>query len=93
MPYDNELVVAQMTRPTYAKLLAITGAQGESESGVYSAGQPDGNGDEVTVATTDYLAFVAPAYRDVFAASSLRRTGLRIRQLVRERIAEGARAP
>jgi hypothetical protein len=93
MPYDNELVVAEMTPATYAKLLTIIRAQGHGESGVHATGEPAGDTEKISVAATDYLAFVAPAYRDVFAASSLRRTGIRVRQLVRERIVMHARAP
>ncbi|HVS33636.1 MAG TPA: 5'-nucleotidase C-terminal domain-containing protein [Thermoanaerobaculia bacterium] len=93
MPYDNELVVAEMTPATYARLLEIAAAAGESESGVYSAGAPVAGSERVTVATTDYLARVAGGYREVFTASSQRGTGLRIRELVRERIVAGARAP
>ena len=93
LPYDNELVVAEMTAATYAKLLAVTRTQGEGESGVYATGAAPGSAEKIVVATTDYMAFVAPPYRDVFTASTLRRTGLRVRQLVRERIVESARAP
>lgn len=80
LPYDNQIVVAELPAASVAKLLELA----ESEEGAIVAGSA--GGEIVRVATTDYLANVAPRYRDLFAGATIRPTGLRVREEVRKRL-------
>ena len=81
LPYDNEIVVAELPAAAVAKLLTLAG----SADGSVTAGAAAG--ETVLVAATDYLAMVAPGYRDVFQGAKVRRTGLRVREEVRKSLA------
>jgi 5'-nucleotidase/UDP-sugar diphosphatase len=82
MPYDNEIVVVEMTGDELRDLL---GASGEQEPLVASeiGQQSTGNGQRFRVAVTDYLATVAARYRRFFASHDLVPTGLHVRDEVR----------
>ena len=80
MPYDNEIVIAELPAAKAAKLLAF--ARGEKgDAFAFSAGEI--RGETAIVAATDYLANVAPGYREFFQGSVIKRTGVRVRAEVR----------
>ena len=87
MPYDNELVVAELSASAYARLMDLAASRKGTDSAFYAAGAAPAGKLTVTVATTDYVARVAAGYREIFAGVSLRNTGKRVRELVRVRLA------
>jgi 5'-nucleotidase len=87
MPYDNELVVADLPAADYARLLELAEARRGTDSAFYVAGSAPAGKAVITVVTTDYVARIAPGYREVFAGVPLRSTGKRVRELVRQRLA------
>jgi 5'-nucleotidase/UDP-sugar diphosphatase len=84
MPYDNEIVVCQMTGANLQRLLDYDATQRGTDTASYIA-RPDVIAPDQTykVATTDYLAFVA--YKDVFTCERAM-SGLRVRDEVRKLI-------
>ncbi|MBK5259957.1 MAG: 5'-nucleotidase C-terminal domain-containing protein [Thermoanaerobaculia bacterium] len=82
MPYDNEIVVADLTAENYTRLLAYARGR-DGDSAAYISESPAKKGATVRVATTDYLARVAPGYRDFFAGTNLSASGVRIRANVK----------
>jgi 5'-nucleotidase len=78
MPYDNEIVVVEMTQQELQRLLD---ASAPEEPLVYE--RPTTNHERLHVAVTDYLATVATRYRHFFASHPLVRTGLHVREAVR----------
>jgi 5'-nucleotidase/UDP-sugar diphosphatase len=83
MPYDNEIVVAELSAAKAGELLAF--ARGEKgDAFAFSAGEI--RGDRAIVATTDYLATVAAGYREFFQGSVMRRTGIRVRAEVKKHL-------
>ena len=81
MPYDNEIVTAQLPAAKAAGLLAFARGQ-KGDNFAFSAGEI--RGDTAIVATTDYLATVAAGYREFFQGSVIKRTGMRVRAEVRK---------
>ncbi len=81
MPYDNEIVVADLTSENYARLLAFARGK-DGDSAAFISEGPSTKGSTVRVATTDYLARVAPGYRDFFAGTNLAASGVRVRAKV-----------
>ena len=82
MPYDNEIVVCQMTGANLQRLLDYDASQKDTDTASYVV-RPDKIVAEQTykVATTDYLAHVA--YKDVFTCDRTM-SGLRVRDEVRK---------
>lgn len=78
LPYDNEIVVVEMTGEELRKLLEASAA----EEPLVSSGQASAS-PSYKVAVTDYLADVATRYRAFFAARAKARTGLHVRNEVR----------
>lgn len=76
LPYDNEIVVATLPAAKARELLQYARGQ-KGDANAFVAGEVVG--ETVTVATTDYLAFVAAGYRDFFAGAETVRTGRRVR--------------
>ena len=81
LPYDNEIVVAEMRGDELAKLLAY----GASRAGSDSAAIVDGVAKPepsrtYKVATTDYMARTAAGYKDFF--KNVQSTGKRVRDEV-----------
>ena len=88
MPYDNEIVLAELSAADAKKLLAI-GAGDAYMSGaaaVPAGGPPREDARGSTVAVTDYMAYVSPAYREVLSRAKLGRTGIRVRDAVMRRL-------
>jgi 5'-nucleotidase len=83
LPYDNEIVVAELSGSQLQKLLEV--AHGGADGGAYISGEamPEA-GKRYRVAATDYLARVASGYRDAFAGAAIQRTGLRVRDELRK---------
>ena len=79
MPYDNEIVVVEMSG---AQLQALLAASAADEALVSTKNDVDA-AKIVRVAVTDYLANVAARYREFFAPLAKVRTGLHVRDEVR----------
>jgi hypothetical protein len=77
----------------YQKLLEVAASKRGTDAEIVTAGAAQPGAAVIKVATTDYLARVSAGYREIFAGVPLVSTGKRVRQLVRDRIASGARAP
>jgi len=89
MPYDNEILVYSLPGDVVEKLLAY----GESRKGSDSfaiVARPRSIDSTRTfrVATTDYLARVAPGYRDFFVGLKVETPGLHVREEVRKRLSK-----
>ena len=82
MPYDNEIVVATMSREQLQRLLSFGGEPLISSAGE-AAGAPPGT-KTYRVATTEYLANVS-VYKQFF--SGVEKSGLRAREQIRRWIA------
>jgi 5'-nucleotidase/UDP-sugar diphosphatase len=82
MPYDNELVVCDMTGAQLQRVLDYDASQRGTDAQSYIS-RPDVIDPAATykVATTDYLAYVA--YKDAFSCERVR-TGLRVRDELRK---------
>ncbi|MEA2569600.1 MAG: 5-nucleotidase / UDP-sugar diphosphatase [Acidobacteriota bacterium] len=96
LPYDNEIVVYEMTGAKVKELLAFMLTRRDTDffSQVSGVRIPDTQLEDAKtyrVATNEYLAKVAPGYRDFFAELTAHPTGLRIRDEVRKYI--GAHSP
>jgi 5'-nucleotidase / UDP-sugar diphosphatase len=79
LPYDNEIVVAELPRDVYERLVAFGRSRPGTDAYAHIAEKPGVRGDVVRVATTDYLARVAPGYRDFFSSVELKATGKGVR--------------
>ena len=79
LPYDNEIVVADLTAEKYAQLVAFARSRPGTDAFSWIAEGSRAPSGTVRVATTDYLATVAPGYRDFFRGTDLKRTGKRVR--------------
>lgn len=96
MPYDNEIVVYTLTGAQVQALLAYSATRIHTDffgqiSGVRMTIERDGVRVEgldprktYRVATTEYLASVAPGYSPLFAGLTPERTGVRVRDEVRK---------
>ena len=91
MPYDNEIVVAELTGARLKDLLARAKADPKSDAFAYVTDMPAIDESKIyRVATTDYVAKIAAAYREVFSGIEVKSTGKHVREEVRKRLA-GAR--
>lgn len=93
MPYDNEIVIAEVSGAKLVELYKLAGAGGASDARAFLTPPPaavDPNR-SYTLAVTDYMVRVSTAYRDFFASSKLTRTGLRVGAEVAKRL--GAQWP
>ncbi len=81
MPYDNEIVVVEMSGAQLARLLEA-GKRPEEPLVVAMPERLDGT-KNYRVAVTDYLANVAAHFREFFAGLPKRATGLHVRDEVR----------
>lgn len=81
LPYDNEIVVAELRGDELAKLLAYGASRAGSDAFAIVEGvtKPD-PGRTYKVATTDYMARTAAGYKDFFAAGQA--TGKKVREEV-----------
>jgi 5'-nucleotidase len=87
LPYDNEIVVAQVTGEQLETLLTRAAADAASDARAFAtAAGPIDRTRTYTVAVTDYMARVSAAYRDVFRDAKLSSTGLHVRDEVRKRL-------
>jgi 2',3'-cyclic-nucleotide 2'-phosphodiesterase (5'-nucleotidase family) len=89
MPYDNEILVYTLRGDVVEKLLAYGESREGSDSfAIVAAPKAIDAARTYRVATTDYLARVAPGYRDFFAGMTPETPGLRVRDEFRKRIGE-----
>jgi 5'-nucleotidase len=107
LPYDNEILVYELTGEALARLLDYSASRRGSDYFAQVSGirfRIDGNrardvetldrktgswnpldpGARYAVATTNYLAFTAPGYRDLLAGLEPRRTGRFVREETRK---------
>ena len=92
MPYDNEIVVAQLTGVQLQAVLtraATTDPASDARSFSTTAPQVDPT-HTYNVAVTDYMAKVSPSFRDVFHDATLISTGLHVRAEIMKRLRWGA---
>lgn len=87
MPYDNEIVVADLPREAYARLIAFARSRTD-DSVAWIDEAPVSSGETIRVAATDYLARVAPGYRDFFTGTNLEGTGIRVRTKVQNALTD-----
>ncbi|HET7705954.1 MAG TPA: 5'-nucleotidase C-terminal domain-containing protein [Thermoanaerobaculia bacterium] len=83
LPYDNEIVVAQLPAAKARELLAYAGGQ-KGDAFAFTTGKVEG--ETALVATTDYLATMAAGYRDFFEGAVIKRTGVRVREEVKRKL-------
>jgi 5'-nucleotidase / UDP-sugar diphosphatase len=89
MPYDNEILVYTLRGDVVEKLLGYgKSRQGSDSFAIVAAPKIIDPARTYRVATTDYLARVAPGYRDFFAGLTAETPGLRVRDELRKRISE-----
>ena len=87
MPYDNEILVYSLPGDVVEKLLAYGESRKGSDSFAVVARPPALDPARMyRVATTDYLARVAPGYRDFFAGLTAESPGLHVRDELRKRL-------
>jgi 5'-nucleotidase/UDP-sugar diphosphatase len=79
LPYDNEIVVCEMSSAALQRVLDFSKSRAGSDSESFIRGAAAGK-DRYRVATTDYLANVA--YREVFDCAK-EKTGKRVREVFR----------
>ncbi|HEX6178257.1 MAG TPA: metallophosphoesterase [Thermoanaerobaculia bacterium] len=90
LPYDNEIVVAELPAARARELMTFAASQ-KGDAFAYVAGEV--KRERVRVATTDYLARVASGYRDFFTGAEVEKTGLRVREELRKSIVQRGSAP
>ena len=91
LPYDNEIVVAEMSGEQLRRLLDYGASRKGSDSmAIVSALPTIDPAARYRVATTDYLAKVADGYRDFFAGL-VQPSGLHVRDEVKRKIASDGR--
>jgi 5'-nucleotidase len=89
MPYDNEILIYTLRGDVVEKLLGYgKSRQGSDSFAIVAAPKTIDPGGMYRVATTDYLARVAPGYRDFFAGLTVETPGLRVRDELRKRLSE-----
>jgi len=87
LPYDNQIVVAQLTGDQLDKVLKLAAEGPASDARAFSTPLATIDPSRTyTVAVTDYIANVATAYRDLFRNTKLMNTELRVRSEVRKRL-------
>ena len=93
MPYDNEIVVADLSGEQLRALLARAGTTDPaSDARSFSTSAPQIEGTRpYHVAVTDYMARVSPSFRDLFRDAKIVSTGLHVRAEVLKRLR--SRAP
>jgi len=85
LPYDNEIVVYEMTGERLKQLLAFAETRRETDFFLQTSGvHAFDDAKTYRVATTDYLARIAPGYRDFFTGLTAQPTGRKIRDEVRK---------
>ncbi|MGZ7032109.1 MAG: 5'-nucleotidase C-terminal domain-containing protein, partial [Thermoanaerobaculia bacterium] len=86
LPYDNEIVVAELSGASLQKVLDL--ARDGVDGGAYIDGLPKVDPARLyRVATTDYMARIAAGYRDAFAGAKIESTGKRVRNELRKALA------
>ena len=89
MPYDNEILVYTLRGDVVEKLLGYgKSRQGSDSFAIVAAPKTIDLVRTYRIATTDYLARVAPGYRDFFAGLTAETPGLRVRDELRKRLGE-----
>jgi 2',3'-cyclic-nucleotide 2'-phosphodiesterase (5'-nucleotidase family) len=86
LPYPNKILRYELSGADLRRLLDLGEAKSGTDAYAQVAGVPATIDPARTyrVATTDYLARVAPGYRDFFAARTATDTGLEVRDEVRK---------
>ncbi len=88
LPYDSEIVVAQLTGAQLETVLARAAtADPVNDARSFSTPSPQIDPSRIyAVAVTDYMARVSPSYRDIFSNAKLRSTGLHVPSEVMKRL-------
>jgi 5'-nucleotidase/UDP-sugar diphosphatase len=86
MPYENEIVVAEMSGAEVNRLLAFVDSRRGTDAFAYVARPAEIDpGRTYRVAATDFIARVAAGYRDYFKTASA--SGIKVREQVRQSLA------
>lgn len=87
LPYDNEIVMANVSGDILQKLLARAGASPASDASAYaSLAPPIDPRRTYSVAVTNYMAHVNTTYRDLLAGAKLSSSGILLRDAVMQRL-------
>jgi 5'-nucleotidase len=94
LPYPNKILVYELSAEELERLLELSRSKRGTDayaqlSGVSIDTPVKDRAKIYRVATTDYLARVAPGYREFFAGRAAVDTGLEVREEVRRRLADG----
>lgn len=91
LPYPNKILVYQLSGADARKLLTLSNSKKGSDTfGQISGATSFDPAKTYRIATTDYLAKVAPGYREFFAGREATDTGLEVRDEVMKAIGKGA---
>ena len=86
LPYDNEIVVAEVSGAQLQQLYDLAVADPASDAYSFTTKLTIDPAKIYKVAITDYMARVAASYRDRFVAAKLNSTGMRVRAEVMKRL-------
>ena len=85
MPYENDIYVYDLTGAALAKLVAYAQASGGTDPVLYMVGAESIDETKTyRVAVTDFLAKVAPGYREILAPFPAVKSGFKVREQVRQ---------
>jgi 5'-nucleotidase/UDP-sugar diphosphatase len=86
MPYENDILVYELDGAALAKLVAYSTSRGGTDAVSYIAGADSiDETKRYRVAVTDFLAKVAPGYRELLAPFPMTKSGFKVREEVRKR--------
>ncbi len=94
LPYDNEIVIAEVSGAQLQQIYDLANADPASDAYAFATKIAIDPAKTYKVAITDYMAKVSTSYRDRFASAKLTNTGMRVRSEVMKRLgAENPTAP
>lgn len=88
MPYENDILVYELSGAALAKLVAYSTSRGGTDAVSYIVGAESIDETKTyRVAVTDFLAKVAPGYRELLAPFPMTKSGGKVREEVRKAFA------
>ncbi|HWS71061.1 MAG TPA: 5'-nucleotidase C-terminal domain-containing protein [Thermoanaerobaculia bacterium] len=86
MPYENDILVYELDGAALAKLVAYSTSRGGTDAVSFIAGAESIDATKTyRVAVTDFLAKVAPGYRELLAPFPVTKSGFKVREEVRKK--------
>ncbi|MCU1349696.1 MAG: hypothetical protein JWO56_2726 [Acidobacteria bacterium] len=90
MPYENDILVYELKGDVLARIVAYSDERRGTDAVSYIAGAESVDLVKTyRVAVTDFIARVAPGYRELFAPYVPEKTGAKVREEVRKALAAG----